>query len=73
MAVPKDNTGSSTGTRSRVETLAQGLTLLLPFTESRDELSLKELAKITDLPKSTALRMLGTLEDFGFATRYDGL
>lgn len=58
---------------TRVETLARGLTLLKCFEEERDELSLKDLALISGLAKPTAMRMLRTLEQSGFVTRYGDL
>ena len=58
---------------TRVETLARGLTLLKCFEEERDELSLKDLALISGLAKPTAMRMLRTLEQSGFVSRYGDL
>ena len=55
----------------RVETLARGLTLLRCFDEEREELGLKDLARLSGLAKPTAMRMLRTLEQFGFVSRYD--
>lgn len=57
----------------RVETLARGLTLLKCFEEECDELSLKDLALISGLAKPTAMRMLRTLEQSGFVSRYGDL
>lgn len=56
---------------TRVETLARGLTLLRCFGEEHKELSLKELALLSGLAKPTAMRMLRTLEQTGFVSRYD--
>lgn len=53
----------------RVETLARGLRLLVTLGEARDGLSLTELAEGTGLPKPTAMRMLRTLQEFGFVSR----
>lgn len=58
---------------TRVETLARGLTLLKCFEEERDELSLKDLALMSGLAKPTAMRMLRTLEQSGFVSRYGDL
>lgn len=55
---------------TRVETLARGLTILKCFEEERDELSLKDLATLSGLAKPTAMRMLRTLEQSGFVSRY---
>ena len=56
---------------TRVETLARGLTLLECFDEDREELGLKDLARLSGLAKPTAMRMLRTLEQFGFVSRHD--
>lgn len=53
--------------------MARGLSLLSAFNEDRGEMTLAELARATDLPKPTVLRLLGTLEEFGFVSRHTGL
>ena len=63
---------SSSGEENgRVETLARGLRLLVTLGEARDGLSLTELAEGAGLPKPTAMRMLRTLQEFGFVSRRD--
>ena len=61
---------SDVSKETRVETLARGLTILKCFEEERDELSLKDLALLSGLAKPTAMRMLRTLEQSGFVSRY---
>ncbi|WP_273888099.1 IclR family transcriptional regulator [Rubrobacter naiadicus] len=53
----------------RVETLARGLSLLVAFGEGGGGKTLTELARAAGLPKPTAMRMLRTLEEFGFVSR----
>lgn len=59
----------STEKRNEVETLGKGLRLLCAFSEERDQLTLAGLSRMVDIPKPTALRMLRTLEDYGFVSR----
>ena len=63
--------GSSGEENGRVETLARGLSLLVALGEERDGSSLTELAERAGLPKPTAMRMLRTLQEFGFVSRHD--
>jgi DNA-binding IclR family transcriptional regulator len=49
--------------------LRRGLTILQLFNRSRTELSLSGIAKAMAVPRSTAFRLLYTLEDMGFVER----
>jgi IclR family acetate operon transcriptional repressor len=61
------------GMEGRAGTLARGLSLLSAFDEECSEMNLAELARAADLPKPTVLRLLRTLEEFGFVSRNSGL
>src|SRR5687768_6205870 len=53
----------------QVRALDRALDILAAFTLRQPELSLTEIATRTDLPKSTALRLLAVLEEHGFVER----
>lgn len=53
----------------RVEALGRALTLLEAFNAEKKELSLAELSKVTGYYKSTILRLMATLEFFGYVVR----
>jgi len=53
----------------RVEAVERALTLLEAFSQERRELSLTELANATGFYKSTILRLMSSLEHFGYVTR----
>ena len=59
---------ASVATR-RVEAVERALTLLESFDETRREFSLTELSKATGYHKSTILRLMASLEIFGFVVR----
>lgn len=52
--------------------LRRGLTILQLFNRSRTELSLSGVAKAMSVPRSTAFRLLYTLESMGFVERMHG-
>jgi DNA-binding IclR family transcriptional regulator len=52
--------------------LRRGLAILQLFNRSRTELSLSGIAKAMNVPRSTAFRLLYTLEDMGFVERVHG-
>jgi len=54
----------------RVEALARGLSVLSQFGQSSVELSLTEIAVATGLSKSTAFRLVRTLEEAGYLLRH---
>ena len=64
------NTAPKAG-EQRVEAVERALRLLDCFGEERDALSLKELADLTGLYKSTILRLAASLERFGYLSRSD--
>lgn len=53
----------------RVEAVERALTLLEAFSADRREFSLTELANATSFHKSTILRLMASLEYFGYAVR----
>nr|WP_067294058.1 helix-turn-helix domain-containing protein [Marinobacterium profundum] len=53
----------------RVEAVERALTLLEAFSEEQRELSLAELARATGFYKSTILRLMASLEAFGYVAR----
>ena len=53
----------------RVEAVERALTLLEVFNEHQPELSLTELSLATGFYKSTILRLMASLEVFGFVVR----
>ncbi|MEH6640182.1 IclR family transcriptional regulator [Vreelandella glaciei] len=53
----------------RVEAVERALTLLEAFNEDHRELSLTELSQATGFYKSTILRLMASLEVFGFVVR----
>nr|WP_301539760.1 IclR family transcriptional regulator [Nocardioides sp. zg-DK7169] len=58
------------GCRPRPATsVSKALQLLSAFRRARTDLSLTELAQRADIPKSTAFRLLGELEQAGFVAR----
>jgi len=60
--------------KDRVEAVERALNLLNAFSDKKNVLTLKELADSTGLYKSTILRLLGSLEAYGFVVRQeDGL
>lgn len=52
--------------------LHRGLTILQLFNRSATQLGLSEIARAVDLSRSTAFRLLYTLEAMGFVERVDG-
>lgn len=54
----------------RVEALARGLAVLSRFDQGTRELSLTEIAASTGLSKSTAFRLVRTLEEAGYLARH---
>lgn len=59
----------TTMSANRVESVERALTILNTFRTAEDSRSLKELAEITGLYKSTILRIAGSLERFGYLVR----
>ncbi|MGG4603663.1 IclR family transcriptional regulator [Paenalcaligenes sp. Me131] len=57
---------------NRVESVERALSILNAFKEGNAELSLAELATKTDLYKSTILRLIGSLELFGYIQKTAG-
>lgn len=57
---------------NRVESVERALMLLNTFRTEKDALTLSQLAEKTSFYKSTILRILGSLERFGYVTRGDG-
>ncbi|WP_176502695.1 helix-turn-helix domain-containing protein [Cobetia sp. 5-11-6-3] len=53
----------------RVESVERALTLLEAFTPETPRLTLNELAQASGFYKSTILRLMGSLEHFGYVTR----
>lgn len=58
--------------KDRVEAVERALTLLEAFAEGEASLSLAELAARTGFYKSTILRLIGSLERFGYLIRTAG-
>ncbi|WP_157956877.1 IclR family transcriptional regulator [Salinicola aestuarinus] len=56
-------------TQRRVEAVERALTLLEAFTTQRPALSLTELSHATGFYKSTILRLMSSLERYGYAVR----
>ena len=56
-------------TRYKIDALARGLEILALFTTERPSLNLTEIVTATRLTKSTAFRMLSTLELLGYLER----
>ncbi|MEO1119749.1 MAG: IclR family transcriptional regulator [Pseudomonadota bacterium] len=54
---------------NRVEAVERALTILESFSEPGEEVSLGELSKRTGFYKSTLLRLLGSLQHFGYVVR----
>jgi len=57
---------------NRVESVERALMLLNAFKTEKDALTLSQLAEKTSFYKSTILRILGSLERFGYVTRGEG-
>lgn len=55
----------------RVEAVERALTLLDAFNEEKREFSLAELSRVTGFYKSTILRLMASLEAFGYVVRDD--
>ncbi|MGO2393107.1 MAG: helix-turn-helix domain-containing protein, partial [Halomonas sp.] len=55
--------------QNRVEAVERALTILEAFTDQERSLSLVTLAERTGLYKSTILRLIGSLERFGYIVR----
>jgi len=55
--------------KDRVEAVDRALRLLEAFQEPGEAISLAELSKRTGLYKSTILRLMGSLQEFGFVLR----
>ncbi|MHB0776431.1 helix-turn-helix domain-containing protein [Halomonas sp. WWR20] len=55
--------------QDRVEAVERALTILEAFDTERESLSLAELAEATHFYKSTLLRLIGSLERFGYVQR----
>ncbi|MGI9382478.1 MAG: IclR family transcriptional regulator [Methyloligellaceae bacterium] len=53
----------------RVEAVERALTILEAFREGHESLTLAEIAKATGFYKSTILRLIGSLERFGYLRR----
>jgi IclR family pca regulon transcriptional regulator len=58
-----------TTSRYKIDALARGLEILALFTTERPSLNLTEIVKATQLTKSTAFRMVSTLELLGYLER----
>ncbi len=56
-------------TKNRVEAVDRALSLLDAFNGGKPSLSLRELAELTGMYKSTILRLSGSLEHFGYLSR----
>ncbi len=61
--------GSSPNASYIVPGLHRGLTILTLFRRDRQRLSLSEIARLLDLPRSAAFRLVYTLESLGFLVR----
>lgn len=59
-------TTSKTDSRYIVPGLSRGLQILRSFTRERQELTVIELARLVDVPRSTAFRLVYTLQAEGF-------
>jgi len=55
-----------------VQSLARGLAVIRAFDEEHSELTLSEVARITDLPRAVARRFLHTLVHLGYMRSDDG-
>lgn len=55
--------------QDRVEAVERALTILAAFDSSQEHFTLAELAAVTGFYKSTLLRLLGSLERFGYVQR----
>lgn len=64
-----DRTAPGAETSTRVSSTAKALRVLDCFSPTQTELSLAQLSRILDIPKSTLLNQLRTLEDAGFLMR----
>lgn len=62
-------TDSSTTSAYHVESLARGLSVLSAFSEERPALSLTDISELLQLNKTTAFRLLATLESLGYLQR----
>ncbi|AHL75331.1 IclR family transcriptional regulator [Stutzerimonas stutzeri] len=58
-------------TKNRVEAVDRAISLLEAFSSGKPSLSLRELAELTGMYKSTILRLSGSLEHFGYLSRDD--
>ncbi len=56
-------------TKDRVQAVDRALSILEAFTIDQNALSLKDIAKATGYYKSTILRLIGSLEAFGYIRR----
>ncbi|MEY9968828.1 PcaR/PcaU/PobR family beta-ketoadipate pathway transcriptional regulator [Streptacidiphilus sp. MAP12-16] len=59
--------------RATGSSLARGLSVLTAFAQSRSALKSADVARITGLPRATALRALITLDHLGYVTNRAGL
>lgn len=65
------NTGDSSAQSKRpASSVSKALQLLSAFRKARTDVSLTDLARRADLPKSTAFRLLADLEQAGFVSRH---
>lgn len=69
MKQSQENYVGSCMAKDRVDAVDRALGLLEAFREPGEDITLAELAKRTGLYKSTILRLLGSLLDFGFVVR----
>jgi DNA-binding IclR family transcriptional regulator len=58
--------------RYRIDTLYNGLKLILELAQSDDPMNLKEVMETLDIGKDTAFRTLKTLEELNFVTSQEG-
>ena len=69
MATPRRSTGSTAQTASTIQVLDRSIALLRQIAESDQPLNANELAQLCDLNRTTAWRILVTLEQHGFVER----
>jgi DNA-binding IclR family transcriptional regulator len=66
-----DPASNAPGTRYIVPGLIRGLEILRTFTRDRQQQTVAELARLVDIPRSTAFRIVYTLESAGYLRRLE--